>query len=98
MALNFSLEFHTFLWDFDKQKFLMLKLLGAKSYIRCLFFSAASTVFELNFSAGEKVYWSSTHVCLTHCVERERIDTKFKKEAISHGMILLCELFYVVRK
>ena len=36
VMLNFSLEFHTILWAFDKQHFLMLVRLDRRRSVRCL--------------------------------------------------------------
>ena len=36
VMLNLSFEFHTILWVFDKQKFLMLIFLDTRRPVRCL--------------------------------------------------------------
>ena len=98
VTLNFSFKFYTFLWAFDKYKFLMLKFLDARRYVRCLHFPLASTMFELSFSARGTAYWSATQVHLTHCVVKARIDANLKKEAISRIANLSREIFHVFNR
>ena len=91
VMLNFSFEFHTVLWDFDKKKGLMLVCLDR----RCLCFLLEKTTFELNLSAMEMACCSKIHVNFTHCVVRDRLDTIPRREAISRSVKLLRELFQV---
>ena len=80
--LNFSLEFHTNFWAFDKQKFLMLASLDRRRSVRCLRFPFEKTTFELNFSAMETACFSAMHMHLTRCAIRARLETSPSRESI----------------
>ena len=49
VMLNFSFEFHTISWEFDKKKLLMLMFLDLSRSVRCLCFPLEKTILELNF-------------------------------------------------
>ena len=53
VILNFSFEFHTVLWFFDKKKFPMSVCLDRRRSVRCLCFLLEKRTFELNLSAIE---------------------------------------------
>ena len=53
LMLNFSFEFHTVLWDFDKKKILMLILLCLRRSVRFLCF-LLEEVLELKIRARDE--------------------------------------------
>ena len=95
---NFSFEFHTFLWDFDKQKFFMLIFLDRRSSVRCLCFPLSNKTFELNFSVIERVCCSAMWVNFNYFVLKARFCTRPKIEATTLSANLFRELFQVVKK
>ena len=94
VMLNYSFEFHTVLWAFDKKKFLMLVFLDRRMSVRYLRFPLEK--IELNFSAMETVCCSAMHAHFTHCMVRARLDISPRKEATSRSVSLFRELFQVV--
>ena len=53
VMLNVSFDFYTILWDFYKQKFVILICMCRRRSVRFLCFPLETTMFELNFSAME---------------------------------------------
>ena len=94
--LNFSFEFHTILWAFEKKKFLMLVCLDQRRSIRFLRFPLENIAFELNLSTTEMACCSVMHAHFTHCVVRAKLGMSPRREATSRSVNIFRELFQVV--
>ena len=96
VMLNFSFEFHTILWAFEKKKFLMLVCLDQRRSIRFLRFPLENIAFELNLSTTEMACCSVMHAHFTHCVVRAKLGMSPRREATSRSVNIFRELFQVV--
>ena len=79
VMLNFSFEFHTVLWVFNKQKFLILMFLDLRMHARCLCFPLEKKMLELNLSARDTACFNAMQVCLDHCIVMDRFDASPKR-------------------
>ena len=93
MVLKFSFYFHTVLWAFDKQKFLMLTLLDVRRHARCLSLLLEKMCLSWTSVWGTRSF-GGRRKCAWTTVLREKDLTLVPKGKLSRRGNLLRDLFH----